>query len=121
MKSLIKKYTQISDADFDENIKKSKELVILIFFAEWSGTSQMFINALNTISNEGEYTFNFFTVDIEKSPHQAALWNIRNVPTTYILNKGEIVDRFTGILSKNRVRMKLSSILSSGEFGVAAE
>ncbi len=114
-------YEQISDADFDEKIRKNSRPIVLTFHAQWSGTSQMFINVVNSLASDPIYDFDFYIVDIEASPHQAALWNIRNVPTTCILNEGEIIDRFKGMLSKNRLRMKLNKVLSDSSYDIPAE
>ncbi len=90
-------------------LEKSKEqLVIVSFTAVWSGSSRILTSSLKQINTENEHLL-VAEVDIESSQQLFSELGLSHVPTTLLLRDQEIIDLFTGPISKRRIREKIEA------------
>lgn len=101
----------ITEHDFHNKINGGHNPLILSFGAEWSGNAEMLSNMLQDIDNEFNGQIDVCLADIEADPNLAEQYGISEVPTTLIFHNGEVVDYFTGLLSKGRIRQKIEDCL----------
>jgi len=102
----------ITEHDFQDKINGGQNPLILSFGAEWSGNARMLSNMLQDIDDEFNNQIDICLADIENDPSLAEQYGISEVPTTLIFNNGEVVDYFTGLLSKGRIRQKVEICLA---------
>ncbi len=102
---------EISTTEFYDKINSSSTLVVAIFGAEWSGTADMLRNVLDEVVRNFGTNVDLIWTDIEDCQDLADEWGIREVPTTLMFQDGEVVHHFTGLLSRNKVRQKIESLI----------
>ncbi len=78
-----------------EELLKTKELVIVDFFATWCGPCQMFIPVFDKVSSE-ESNSTLVKVDIDQENELAMESGITGVPTIVAYKNGQEVGRFSG-------------------------
>ncbi|MFK7982444.1 MAG: thioredoxin family protein, partial [Saprospiraceae bacterium] len=76
-----------------------------------SGNAEMLFNMLQDLDEEFEGQVDVCLANVEVNQSLAEQYGISEVPTTLIINNGEVVDYFPGMLSKGRIRQKIEALL----------
>jgi len=92
----------VSDANFEAEVLKSTEPVVVDFFAEWCGPCKAMAPALDACATEMKGTVKIVKVDVDKSPATAAKYEIRAMPTLMIFKGGAKVAAHTGAMVQKR-------------------
>ena len=95
----------LTDENFNKNIKESGKASIVQFSANWCAPCRTLRPIMEEISNEMAGKLNFFYMDIDSSPNTPTLFTIRGVPTLIIFDKnGEQKNLKVGNTSKSDVK-----------------
>lgn len=94
--------TETFEADV---LKKSLEIPVLVdFWASWCGPCKALGPILEKLAGEYNGAFLLAKVDTEKEQQIAAAFQIRSIPTVYLVKDGQLVDGFQGALPEGQVR-----------------
>lgn len=86
-------------------LKKSLEIPVLVdFWAEWCGPCKALGPILEKLADEYNGAFLLAKVDTEQEQQIAAAFQIRSIPTVYLVKGGQLVDGFQGALPDGQVR-----------------
>ena len=88
----------VTDATFETEVLKSKEPVLVDFFAEWCGPCKAMAPALDQIAGEMAGKVKVVKVDVDQSTAIAQKYHIQAMPTLIMFNGGKEVDRHVGAL-----------------------
>ena len=80
------------------------------FTASWCGPCKAFKPIIEELKVEG-YPINI--IDIDENSNLATEYSIRSVPTTVILEDGKEIERFVGARTKQLIRGRLITRLST--------
>jgi thioredoxin 1 len=92
----------VSDTTFDQEVLKSKEPVVVDFFAEWCGPCKAMAPALDQIAAEMKGKVKVVKVDVDQNPGITAKYQIRAMPTLMIFKGGEVVAQNVGALVQKK-------------------
>lgn len=90
----------ITDSQFEDEVLKSKGLVLVDFWAEWCGPCRQLIPVLDEVSKEMESVVKICKINVDESPNTAAQYGIRSIPTLFLFKDGKQVDVKVGANSK---------------------
>ncbi len=88
---------KVSDADFEAQVLKSAEPVVVDFWAEWCGPCRMIAPALEEIaagSLGGKVKI--VKLNVDENPKTAAKYNVMSIPTLMVFKNGEMASRQVG-------------------------
>lgn len=86
--------------EFEEIIKNEK--VLVDFYATWCGPCQLLSPILETLEKENK-ELTIVKVDVDKNESLARKHGVMSIPTIEIYNKGNLVDKQVGLLSKEEL------------------
>lgn len=89
----------------------SQRLVLLDFWAPWSNPCKQLVPTLVKIAQEYDGKFLLAKVDIDQNKQIAEHFQVRSVPTVKFILNGQIVDEFSGLLSEEEIKGKLSNYI----------
>ncbi|WP_417472736.1 thioredoxin [Luteimonas mephitis] len=88
-----------------EVLQKSLQVPVLVdFWAEWCGPCKALGPILEKLAAEYHGAFELAKVDTEAEPQIAQAFQIRSIPTVFLVKDGQIVDGFQGALPEGQVR-----------------
>ncbi len=82
--------------------------LVITFTAEWIGSSFLLETVLRRIATiRHDLDFRFF--DSEEEPKLAAYFDVTEIPTSLYLHNGEIVGRFSQLMSQRKIESWLNN------------
>lgn len=102
---------EITDANFEELVKKSDKPVMIDFWAEWCGPCRMVGPLVEEISNEYQGKAIVGKVNVDHNPNISMEFGIRNIPTILFFKNGQVVDKQVGAVPKAKLAEKLNAQL----------
>lgn len=91
---------RIGNAEFESEVLKSSEPVLVDFFATWCGPCKMLGPVLEEISNEMS-DVKIVKVDIDQNKELAEKYSVVNIPTMKIFKNGVVADTKVGFVPKD--------------------
>lgn len=92
---------EITDAQFETEVLKSPEPVLVDFWATWCGPCRAVAPVVDELAVEYAGKMKVGKVDVDQNQQVAANYGIQSIPTLLIFKGGEVVERITGAYPKN--------------------
>ncbi|MBQ3511779.1 MAG: thioredoxin [Bacilli bacterium] len=86
--------------EFEEIIKNEK--VLVDFYATWCGPCQLLSPILEELEKENK-ELTIVKIDVDKNENLARKHGVMSIPTIEIYNKGNLVNKQVGLLSKEEL------------------
>ncbi len=100
----------INEANFDSEVTKSAQPVVVDFWAEWCGPCKMIAPLLDEIAREKAGTVKVGKVNVDQNQSLSVRYNIRAIPTLLFFKGGELRDQITGMTSKKDLLSRLEAL-----------
>ena len=93
-------------ANFEADVlQKSLETPVLVdFWAEWCGPCKTLGPILEKLAGEYNGAFVLAKVDVDKEQELGAAFQVRSIPTVFLVKSGQLVDGFPGALPEGQLR-----------------
>ena len=101
-----------SDANFEKDVLKSNQPVLVDFWAEWCGPCKALAPKLDEIAKEYDGKLTVAKVDIDQNKETPTAYGVRGVPTLALFKDGQIVDQIVGNHPKENITALLEKHLS---------
>jgi thioredoxin 1 len=107
MEDVMGKYTEVTDATFEEEVLKSELPVLVDFWAVWCAPCRMIAPIVEELATEKEGSLKVVKMDVDNNPDTAMKFGIRSIPTLLIFKNGQIVDQVVGAVPKSMLESKV--------------
>ncbi len=88
-----------------EVLQKSLQVPVLVdFWATWCGPCKTLGPILEKLVGEYNGAFELAKVDVDREQQIAAAFQIRSVPTVFLIKGGQLVDGFPGVIPEGQLR-----------------
>ena len=102
----------ITDADFEQEVLKADEPVLVDFWAEWCGPSKMIAPVVEEIAGEYSGRLKVTKMDIDANARTATRYGIRSIPTLLVFKGGEVVEQVIDAVPKRHLVEKITDHLN---------
>ncbi len=107
-----KNVIEITDDNFEAEVKNSDLPVLLDFWAEWCMPCKMLAPVIDEIATEFAGKIKVGKLDTDSAREAALEFGISAIPTVIIFNKGEVAQRFVGLQQKADLTTAINELLS---------
>jgi len=97
---------KVTDANFDETIKKLS-LIVIDCWAAWCGPCRMISPIIDELAREYAGEIVFGKLNVDENPETATRFNVMGVPTLLVMKDGVEVDRLVGVAPKTVIESRL--------------
>jgi thioredoxin 1 len=101
----------ITNENFESDVLKSEEPVLMDFWAEWCGPCKMLAPILDQIAEEYKGRVQIAKLDVEESQSIAMKFGVRSIPTLILFKDGVVEAQHVGMLSKEQLTKLLDEKL----------
>ena len=99
---------KITDADFDEAVKKY-DTIVIDCWAPWCGPCMMVGPIIEELATEMQGKIVFGKLNVDENPATSSKHQIMSIPTMLVFKNGNLVDRLIGALPKEELQKRLES------------
>jgi thioredoxin 1 len=97
----------LTDSNFDAEVIKSTQPVLVDFWAEWCGPCKMLGPTIDAIAKEYAGKVKVGKLNVDDNPGVSSRFGIRSIPTLIIFKNGNIIEQVIGLQSKESIKSKL--------------
>src|ERR1700716_3061541 len=97
--------SKVSDSDFEAEVLKSAEPVVVDFWAEWCGPCRAIAPVLEELSNTMTGKVKIVKLNVDENPQVTTKYEITSIPTLMIFKNGQLADRQVGLPPNPRQKL----------------
>ena len=102
----------VTDASFDEEVLKSRLLVLVDYWAEWCGPCKMIAPVLDEIARDYAGRLKVCKMDVDANGETPARFAIRGIPTLMIFMNGNAEATKVGAVSRSQLAAFIDSAIA---------
>lgn len=92
----------VTDANFDQEVLKSSEPVLVDFHAQWCAPCKAMAPALDQIATELKGKVKIVKLDVDENPKVTGTYGIRAMPTLILFKGGKVAAQHTGAIVQKK-------------------
>lgn len=100
---------KFTDENFDAEVLKADQLVIVDFYADWCGPCKMMAPIIDELSKEYEGAVKVGKLDVDAATTYTAKYRVMSIPTILFFKDGEVVETVVGAISKAQLVEKINA------------
>jgi thioredoxin 1 len=101
-----------NDANFDAEVIKSAQPVLVDFWAPWCGPCRMMAPFVEELAGELADKIKIGKLNVDENPNTAGSFGIMSIPTFLVFKNGVVAEQIVGGMAKEALADKLSKHLS---------
>jgi len=102
----------VTSATWEQEVLKSKDLVLVDFWAVWCGPCRMVAPIVDEISKEYAGKMKVLKLNTDENSDVASKYRIMGIPTLMFFKNGQTVDQIVGAVAKNQLKAKVDALLA---------
>ena len=103
---------EVNDANFEQEVLKSPQPVLIDFWAGWCGPCKMIAPILDEVSKDYDGRLKIAKMNVDENRDIPAKFGIRGIPTLMLFKGGELAATKVGAMSKAQLTAFLDQQLS---------
>lgn len=103
--------TEVTDANFEEEVLNSEIPVLVDYWAEWCAPCKAIAPVLDAVAESYKEKLKVCKINVDQNTATPAKYNIRGIPTLMIFKNGTIEVTKVGVLTKMQLAELIDDIV----------
>jgi thioredoxin 1 len=102
---------KVTGADFEAEVLKSPQPVVVDFWAEWCGPCRQIGPALEEIAGSLNGKIKIVKLNVDENPQTASKYGVMSIPTLMLFKNGEMASRQVGAAPKQKLEQWITGAM----------
>ncbi|KAA6465089.1 thioredoxin [Acidobacteria bacterium AB60] len=102
---------EVTDANFDQEVLKSEQVVLVDFWAAWCGPCKMIAPAVDSIATTYAGKLKVTKVNVDQNGATPSRYGIRGIPALLFFKDGKVADQIVGYVPQDVIEEKVQRLL----------
>jgi thioredoxin 1 len=111
--AMSKAVTTITDADFETEVLKAEQPVLVYFWASWCGPCQLMSPVINSAAIAYSDRLKVVKMEIDPNPLTVKQYQVEGVPALRLIQGDKLLESTEGVIGKDKLLSILAKHLDS--------
>jgi thioredoxin 1 len=103
---------EVTDANFDQEVLKSEQPVLVDFWAGWCGPCKMIGPSVDKIAETYAGKLKVAKVNVDQNGATPSRYGIRGIPALLFFKGGKVADQIVGYVPQEVIEEKVQKIIA---------
>ncbi|HYL16407.1 MAG TPA: thioredoxin [Terriglobales bacterium] len=98
---------EVTDANFDADVLKSEQLVLIDFWATWCGPCRALAPIVDEVAQAYQGKVKVAKMDVDRNNATPMRYGVRGIPTLLVFKGGQVKEQIVGYVPKETIQKAL--------------
>jgi thioredoxin 1 len=109
----VQSIVELSDANFDQEVLKSEQPVLVDFWAAWCGPCKALAPTVDEVATQYAGKLKVAKMDVDRNQATPMRYGIRGIPALLLFKGGKVADQIVGYVPKETIERSLTRVIGA--------